>query len=109
MGPRKVTLTALMTVYYCVPVNTKRKTGAEVLTVSIVRQEISETATYTGRIRTEVETRHPFRITGWMIERSANVGARVAPGQVVAKLEPQNELNALRFAQADIAAAEYFS
>jgi multidrug efflux pump subunit AcrA (membrane-fusion protein) len=77
--------------------------------VSIVRQEISETATYTGRIRTEIETRHPFRIAGWMIERSANVGDRIAPGQVVAKLEPQDELNALRFAQADIAVAKSFS
>ncbi len=41
-----------------------------------------------------------------MIERSVNVGDRVEPGQVVAKLEPQDELNALRSAQAAVAAAQ---
>ena len=41
-----------------------------------------------------------------MIERSVNVGDHVEPGQVVAKLEPQDELNALRTAQAGVAAAQ---
>jgi multidrug efflux pump subunit AcrA (membrane-fusion protein) len=35
-----------------------------------------------------------------MVERPINVGDHVEPGQVVAKLEPQDELNALRTAQA---------
>ena len=41
-----------------------------------------------------------------MIERSANIDDRVEPGQIVAKLEPHNELNALRAAQADVNAAQ---
>ena len=41
-----------------------------------------------------------------MIERPINVGDHVEPGQVVAKLEPQDELNALRTAQAGVAAAQ---
>ena len=77
-----------------------------VRTVTVVKREIGETVSYTGRIEAENETRLAFRIGGRMIERSANVGGRVEPGQVVAKLEPQNELNALRSAQAAVAAAQ---
>jgi membrane fusion protein, multidrug efflux system len=77
-----------------------------VRTVTVVKRDIGETVTYTGRIEAENETRLSFRIGGRMVERSANVGDRVEPGQVVAKLEPQNELNALRSAQAAVAAAQ---
>src|SRR4051794_787589 len=77
-----------------------------VRTVTVVKRESGETVTYTGRIEAENEARLSFRISGRMIERSANVGDRVGPGQVVAKLEPHNELNALRSAQAAFAAAE---
>jgi membrane fusion protein, multidrug efflux system len=77
-----------------------------VRTVTVVKRDIGETVTYTGRIEAENETRLSFRIGGRMVERAANVGDRVEPGQVVARLEPQNELNALRSAQAAVAAAQ---
>jgi len=77
-----------------------------VRTVTVVKRASGETVTYTGRIEAENEARLAFRISGRMIERSANVGDRVDAGQVVAKLEPQDELNALRSAQAARAAAE---
>jgi RND family efflux transporter MFP subunit len=77
-----------------------------VRTVTLVKRDVGETVTYTGRIQAENETRLSFRIAGRMIERSVNVGDRVDPGQVVAKLEPQDELNALRSAQAAVSAAE---
>ena len=77
-----------------------------VRTVTVAKREVGETVTFTGRIEAENETRLSFRIGGRMVERSVNVGDRVEPGQVVAKLEPQNELNALRSAQAGVAAAQ---
>jgi membrane fusion protein, multidrug efflux system len=77
-----------------------------VRTVTVAKREIGETITYTGRIEAENETRLSFRIGGRMVKRAANVGDRVEPGQVVAKLEPQNEMNALRSAQAAVAAAQ---
>jgi RND family efflux transporter MFP subunit len=77
-----------------------------VRTVTVAKRDIGETVTYTGRIEAEIETRLSFRIGGRMVERAANVGDRVEPGQVVAKLEPQNEMNALRSAQAAVAAAQ---
>jgi membrane fusion protein, multidrug efflux system len=77
-----------------------------VRTVTVVKREVGETVSYTGRIQAENETRLAFRISGRMVERSVNVGDHVEPGQVVAKLEPQDELNALRTAQAGVAAAQ---
>ena len=74
--------------------------------VTVEKREIGETVSYTGRIEAEIETRLSFRIGGRMIERSVQVGERVDPGQVVAKLDPQNELNALRSAQAAVTAAQ---
>ena len=41
-----------------------------------------------------------------MIARSVNVGDQVQPGQVVARLDPQNEQNSLRSAQANLSAAQ---
>jgi len=77
-----------------------------VRTVTVVKREIGETVALTGRIEAENETRLAFRISGRMIERSANVGDSVEPDQVVAKLDPQDELNSLRVAQAAVLAAQ---
>ena len=77
-----------------------------VRTVTVMKRDVGETVSYTGRIQAENETRQSFRIPGRMIERSVNVGDHVLPGQIVAKLEPQDELNALRSAQAAVAAAQ---
>src|SRR5215813_3325562 len=77
-----------------------------VRTITVVKRDVGETVSYTGRIEAENEVRLAFRIPGRMIERAANVGDRVEPGQVVARLEPHDELNALRSAQAAVAAAQ---
>jgi membrane fusion protein, multidrug efflux system len=77
-----------------------------VRTVTVAKRDVGETASFTGRIEAENETRLSFRIGGRMVERNANVGDQVQPGQVVARLEPQNELNALRSAQAAVSAAQ---
>ena len=59
----------------------------------------------TGDIRAENEVNLAFRIGGRIIERKGEVGDKVEPDQVLAKLDPQDELNALRSAQAALAAA----
>jgi membrane fusion protein, multidrug efflux system len=111
MGPRNLIPPALMAAILlsaCQP-EAEAPAAAEVRpvrTVTVEKRTVGETVTYTGRIQAENETRLAFRIAGRMIERSTNVGDRLAPGQVVAKLEPQDELNALRSAQAALAAAQ---
>src|SRR4030081_2827895 len=77
-----------------------------VRTVTVVKRDVGETVSFTGRIQAENEARLAFRIPGRMIERPINVGDHVEPGQVVARLEPQDELNALRTAQAGVAAEQ---
>ena len=77
-----------------------------VRTVTVVKRDVGETVSFTGRIQAENEARLGFRIPGRMIERPINVGDHVEPGQVVARLEPHDELNALRTAQAGVAAAQ---
>jgi RND family efflux transporter MFP subunit len=47
-----------------------------------------------------------FRISGRLLENNSKQGDRVGAGDVVARLESQNELNTLRAAQAALAAAE---
>src|SRR5262245_6662323 len=60
----------------------------------------------TGRIEAEDEVTLAFRISGRILNNELKMGDRVQTGQLVARLEPQNELNALRAAQANLAAAQ---
>lgn len=62
--------------------------------------------TFTGRIEAEDEVALAFRISGRLLKSDGKLGDRVQAGQVIAILESQNELNALRQAQAGLAAAQ---
>ena len=77
-----------------------------VRTVTVARQPSGESVVLTGHIEAENEAALAFRISGRMIERPVNIGDRVQPGQVLARLDPQNEQNALRSAQAALSAAQ---
>ncbi len=77
-----------------------------VRTVTAAKGGTGETVVLTGQINAENEASLSFRIGGRIVERLANVGDRVEPDQVLAKLDPQNELNTLRSAQAALSAAE---
>jgi multidrug efflux pump subunit AcrA (membrane-fusion protein) len=74
------------------------------VTVSV--QPAGESVVLTGHIEAENEAALGFRISGRMIERLVNVGDRIKPGQVLARLDPQDERNGLRSAQANLAAAQ---
>lgn len=75
-------------------------------TVTVSRRETGSTVTLTGRIEARDAAALGFRIAGRVMERPANLGDRLQPGQIIARLEPQNEMNALRSAQANLAAAQ---
>lgn len=76
-----------------------------VRTATVEKREGGKPLVLTGRIEAADEAALGFRIPGRMIERTVRVGDRVQAGQVVARLEPQNEMNALRSAQANLATA----
>src|SRR5262249_13683919 len=75
-------------------------------TVTVAKREAGVPITLTGRIEAEDEVGLGFRIAGRVLENDRKLGERVEPGQVVARLESQNERNALRAAQANLAAAQ---
>jgi membrane fusion protein, multidrug efflux system len=77
-----------------------------VRTVTVEKAGLGETIVLTGQIQAEKEVALAFRIGGRIIERLADTGDRVTADQVVAKLDPQNEFNALRSANAALAAAK---
>jgi membrane fusion protein, multidrug efflux system len=77
-----------------------------VRTLTVERREAGVPITLTGRIEAEDEVALAFRISGRLLANSGKLGDRVEPGQVVARLEPQNEMNTLRAAQANLAAAQ---
>ena len=77
-----------------------------VRTVTIEEIASGDTVTLTGRIEAQEEVRLAFRVGQRMIERKVNVGDRVAPGQLVARLESTTLENAVQGAQANLAAAQ---
>jgi membrane fusion protein, multidrug efflux system len=74
--------------------------------VTTEKSRAGEQVVLTGHVNAENEAALAFRIGGRVIERLADVGDRVEPDQVLARLDPQDELNALRSAQAALAAAQ---
>ena len=73
--------------------------------VTIEKRTGGETISLTGTVQAQTAVNLAFRIDGRMVERFVNVGDSVKGGQVVARLDPDNEKNALRAAQAAVTAA----
>ena len=76
-----------------------------VRTVTVEKGQVGDAVVLTGDIRAENEVNLAFRIGGRIVERSGEVGSQVEPDQVLAKLDPQDELNGVRSAQAALTAA----
>ena len=77
-----------------------------VRTVTVGDGAEAETVSLTGQVRTKDQTDVAFRVEGRMIERRVNVGDALTAGQVIARLDEQNQKNMLRSAQADVSSAE---
>ncbi|MGJ4942508.1 efflux RND transporter periplasmic adaptor subunit [Bradyrhizobium sp. HKCCYLS1011] len=77
-----------------------------VRTTTIEKREALAPLTFTGRIEAEDEVTVAFRISGRLLANDTKIGDRVEPGQLLARLESQNEMNGLRQAQAALAAAQ---
>jgi membrane fusion protein, multidrug efflux system len=73
--------------------------------MSVAERTGGDTVSLTGTVRAETEVALAFRIAGRLVERLVNVGDRLSAGQTVARLDPEDEENALRAARADVAAA----
>ena len=84
-----------------------RKVAIRPVRVSSVQHALSgDTISLTGQIQAKDPINLAFRIGGRLLERTVSVGNPVKPGQVVARIEPQDFQNALRSAEADLASAQ---
>lgn len=77
-----------------------------VRTITVEHSKLGDSVSLTGHVEAENQVSFAFRLGGRVIERLVNVGDQVEPGQILAKLDPQNEISALRTAQANLVAAE---
>lgn len=77
-----------------------------VRTVTVGGRAAGETVSLTGHVRARDQASLAFRLDGRILERPVNVGDVLQPGQLIARLDPHNQQNALRSAQANLSAAE---
>jgi RND family efflux transporter MFP subunit len=77
-----------------------------VRTVTVGHGAEGEIVSLTGHVRAKDEASLAFRLDGRMIERLVNLGDVLKAGQVIARLDPQIQDNALRSAEADLASLE---
>jgi membrane fusion protein, multidrug efflux system len=107
LGPALVAATAALVLAACRPEAEPMMLGARpVRTVVAERNEAGTPITLTGRIEAEDEVSLAFRISGRILESDLKLGDNVQAGQLIARLESQNELNTLRTAKANLAAAQ---
>ncbi len=73
--------------------------------ITVAKLAAGSTVTMTGTVQAQTEINQSFRIDGRLIERTVDVGDTVRPGQLIARLDPQNEESSLQAARAQLAAA----
>jgi RND family efflux transporter MFP subunit len=74
--------------------------------ITIEKRDAGDTVALTGTVQAQAEINESFRIGGRLIERAVDVGDTVKPGQLLARLDPQNEESGLQAARAQLAAAQ---
>ena len=77
-----------------------------VRTVTVERGAEGETVSLTGQVRAKDQVSLAFRLEGRMVKRLVAVGDVLRAGQIVAQLDPQDQQNGLRTAQANLASAQ---
>jgi len=101
---------AAATVWWFWPVDTAADVGAGPASETVARRDFSSSVLATGAVQAQVgaEVRVGARISGKVERLLANIGDRVAKGQVVAELEKADleSLVAQRRAELDLAEAE---
>ncbi len=66
-----------------------------VRTVTVAARAVSPEWSLAGEVKPRVEVRYGFRVGGRVIERKVEIGDRIEPGQVLARLDPQDLAPAL--------------
>jgi RND family efflux transporter MFP subunit len=77
-----------------------------VRTLTIENRDSSGNIVLTGRVQSQSEVNQAFRLDGQLIERTVEIGDTVRKGQLLARLDSQNEESGLQSAQAQLVAAQ---
>jgi RND family efflux transporter MFP subunit len=77
-----------------------------VQTTTIRPRVAADPIVLSGHVLAREEIKLSFRLDGKLNERTATVGDQIRPNQLVARLDPLNEQNALRASEAELAAAQ---
>ncbi len=76
-----------------------------VRTVTVAARAADNTVMLTGTVQAQNEINLSFRIDGRLVERTVEIGDNVRPGQLIARLDPQNEESSLQSVRAQLAGA----
>lgn len=76
-----------------------------VRSITVEAQPSTLALTLPGAVRARVETRYGFRVGGKIAARTVSVGDAVKPGQVLARLDPQDLAPAIAVARSQLDAA----
>jgi RND family efflux transporter MFP subunit len=74
--------------------------------ITLEKREAGDTIALTGTVQAQSEVNQSFRIDGRMIERTVEVGDTVRRGQLLARLDPQNEESSRLASRAQLVAAQ---
>ncbi|MDI7862076.1 efflux RND transporter periplasmic adaptor subunit [Rhizobiaceae bacterium n13] len=74
--------------------------------VEIAAANSTRELSYSGSVKARTEMNMGFRVAGKITERRVNIGDRVAPGYVLARIDATDYQLAVRTAEANLAAAE---
>ncbi|HOW50294.1 MAG TPA: biotin/lipoyl-binding protein, partial [Rubrivivax sp.] len=77
-----------------------------VRTITIEKRAAGSTVAITGNVQAQNEINESFRIDGRLMERLVDVGDAVRQGQLIARLDPQNEESGVQAARAQLSAAQ---
>lgn len=78
--------------------------SVKLLTVS--GGDLNVSGEYSAEVRARVESRLGFQVGGKLVDRPAELGQRVAAGQLLARIDAQDYLLAAQAAQAQVSAAQ---
>jgi RND family efflux transporter MFP subunit len=76
-----------------------------VRTVTVAPRAAGNSVVLTGTVQAQNEINLSFRIDGRLVERAVEIGDNVRPGQLIARLDPQNEESSLQSVRAQLAGA----
>ena len=90
--------------------NEKKEEAAEVVrpvkVVEIAQADTTRKLDYSGSVKARTDMNLGFRVNGKIVERKVDIGEKVKPGDVLARIDSADYVLAVRRSQADLDSAE---